>query len=262
MQISTLRPGLLVSLKTAMTGNVRYAKQTIEADHLTDDGTREAAWETKRVIEHPREHEDGTKVRSKARSLITGVCSPSSFGLLCPESDREKLDAAIEEARSLVDAFNRTANITRIGCYVIIGRVASDDVEAIRAINSEIRDLMTMMERGLQNLDVKAVRDAADKAKSLSTMLSPAAAERAQLGIAAARSAARRIVKAGEAAAIEIDAATMRTIQQSRAAFIDMDDAGEVQEPSVTGRAIDLDVEAATPPPMAAPAVTAPAIEL
>ncbi|HXJ61963.1 MAG TPA: hypothetical protein VNU68_35445 [Verrucomicrobiae bacterium] len=183
-----------------MRGNVSYTKMDIEADHLTDDGTRQAAWETKRGIEHPREHEEATKIRSKARSLITSVCSPSSFGLLCPASDGEKLTAAVEEARGLADAFNRTANVTRIAVYVIIGRVAADDVEAIRAINGEIRDLMTAMERGLRNLDVQAVRDAANKAKALSTMLSPDAAERAQRGIDAARSAARKIVKAGEQA--------------------------------------------------------------
>lgn len=263
MQITTLRPGLLVSLHTSMRGNVSYTSREIEADHINqDDGTRRAAWETQRVIELPKEHEAGIKARSKARSLITAVCSPSSFGLLCPEIDREKLNAAVTEAREVADDFNRSANITRVFVYVIIGRVAADDVEAIRAINGEVRDLMSAMERGLQNLDVQAVRDAANKAKSLSAMLSPEASERAEKAIAVARSAARRIVKAGEAAAVEIDEATLRTIRQSRAAFLDLDDAGEVQEPTVTGRAIDLDIEDTLPPPVvAASGVATPAIE-
>lgn len=257
MQISTLRPGLLVSLKTSLHGNVSYRTREILADHIEDDGARRATWETDRTIEHPREHEEATKVRGKARSLITSVCSPSSFGLLCPEADREKLTAAIDEARAAIDEFNGTAMITEAGLSIIIGRIAADDVEAVRAINGEVRDLLTAMETGLQKLDVAAVRDAANKARALSAMLSPLAAERAEAAIRVARSAARRIVKAGETAALEIDEATLRTIRQSRTAFLDLDDAAEVLEPTVSGRAIDL--EEMLPP--ATPAVQAPQME-
>lgn len=274
--ISTLRPGLLVSLKTSLTGNVSYAVTQIEADHYAGDGTRRAAWETARVIENPVEHEEGIKVRSKARSLVTAVCSPSSFGLLCPESRRDDLSAAIEEAHQLVDRFNRRAAITRVSVFAIVGRVASDDIEAVRAINSEIRDLMDSMERGLVKLDVAAVRDAANRAKNLSAMLSPEASERAEKAIQAARSAARRIVKAGELAAGEIDQATLATIQRSRAAFLDMEEAREVLEPGVEGRAVDLmpawdDAPAVPSSPVldwsepvtpTVPAVRTPAIEL
>lgn len=260
VNISTLRPGLLVSLKTSMQGNVRYTTREIEADHLEEDGARKAIWETNRVIEHPREHEEGTQARAKARSLIAGVCSPSSFGLLCPASDGDKLSAAIEAAREVADAFNRRANITRVLVYVIVGRVASDDVEAVRAINSEVRDLMTAMETGLKALDVKVVREAANKARALSAMLSPLAAERAQVAIETARSAARRIVKAGETAALEIDEATLRRIRESRTAFLDLDDGAEVQEPTIAGRALDFSVDVAPPP--AAPAVPVPTFEL
>lgn len=261
MNISTLRPGLLVSLHTGLRGNVSYRSREIEADHIDLDGARKAAWETHRTIEHPREHEEAVKIRGKARSLISGVCSPSSFGLLCPESSRELLTEAIADARALIDEFNANASVTRVSFSILIGRVAADDVEAIRAINGEVRDLLTAMERGLKNLDVEAVRDAANKAKALSSMLSPEAATRAQKAIDVARNAARRIVKAGEAAAVEIDEATMRTIQQSRAAFIDLEDTSEVQEPIVTGRAIDLDVQE-MPDPVDVPAVAVPSLEL
>jgi hypothetical protein len=260
MQISTLRPGLLVSLHTALHGNVAYKTREIEADHVTDDGSRRAEWQTQRIIESPREHEEAVKVRSKARSLITAVCSPSSFGLLCPESDREKLTAAIAEAREAIDDFNMRAQITQASFSILIGRIAADDVEAVRAINGEIRELMTAMESGLRGLDVEAVREAANKAKALSSMLSPEASERAEKAIAVARSAARRIVKAGEAAAIEIDEATLRTIRQSRAAFLDLEDGAEVQEPTLAGRAVDFEMMEAPPP--AAPAVPVPSFEL
>lgn len=249
MQISTLRPGLLVSLKTSLQGNVAYTRRDIEADHIEEDGTLRAKWETDRIIENPEEHDRAVKVRSKARSLITTVCSPSNFGLLCPERDREKLTDAMAAAREVIDTFNREATVTQVSVYLIVGRVAADDVEAVRAINSEISDLLTMMERGLQKLDVEAVRDAANRARALSSMLSPEAAEKAKKAIEVARSAARRIVKAGEAAIQEIDEATLRTIRQSRTAFLDLDDQETIQVPTVIARAIDLELSPIDPPP-------------
>jgi hypothetical protein len=260
MRISTLRPGLLVSLKTSITGNVKYATREIEADHVADDGTRRATWETDRTILAPAEHEAAVKVRGKARSLVTGVCSSSSFGLLCPDSLGDKLLAAIRDARVLAEEFNATATVTQITVNAIIGRVAQDDVEAVRAINGEIRDLMTAMERGLRGLDVEAVRDAANKAKSLSAMLSPEASAKAERAIAVARSAARQIVKAGEAAAVEIDETVFRALHVSRAAFIDMEETTEAQEPEFTGRAVDFGDMA--PPPVALPEIARPAFEM
>lgn len=262
MQVSTLRPGLLVGLTTRIQGNVSYTTREIEADHLEDDGTRQATWETNRVIEHPKEHEESVKVRGKARSLITAVCTPSVFGLLCPEADREKLSAAIAEARVVIDAFNAVAQVSRVSVYTVVGRIAADDAEAVRAINSELRYLMESMESGLKKLDVEAVRAAADKAKALSSMLSPEASERAEMAIKVARSAARRIVKAGEVAAAEIDETVLRTIRYARAAFLDLDDAKEIQEPVVVGRAVEFEMEAPATPPPAAPAVSVPSLEL
>lgn len=260
MQVSTLRPGLLVGLTTRVQGNVSYKTREIEADHIEDDGTRQATWETNRVIEHPKEHEESVKVRSKARSLITTVCTPSVFGLLCPEADREKLSAAVAEARGIIDAFNATAQVTRVSVYTVVGRIAADDAEAVRAINSELRYLMDSMEAGLKRLDVEAVRSAADKAKALSAMLSPEASERAEMAIKTARSAARRIVKAGEVAAAEIDETVLRTIRYARAAFIELDEVKEVQEPIVTGRAVDFDISGVPAPGL--PPINAATLEL
>lgn len=237
---STLRPGLLVSVKTSVTGNVQYNKQDIEPDHYTGTGERKARWETERVISDPVEHEAAIKVRSKALSLIRSACSPTAFGFLCPEAQADKLEAALAEARRLTDAFNATAKLSRISVYVMTGRIAPDDVEAVKAINSEIRELMQDMEQGLRNLDVRTVRDAAKKARNVGAMLSPAAASRVSEAIEAARTAARKIVKAGEQGAVEIDLVTIRQIEEARTAFLDLDEENEIAAPQVDGRALDL----------------------
>lgn len=241
MQTRTIRPGLLVSLKTSIRGNVRYETRDVEAQHLTPAGEERATWETTRNIEDPDEHKQAVVVRGKARSMITAVCSNSSFGQLCPESRAMQLSEAIEDAQQMIAEFNRTSRLSRVALYVIAGRIAPDDVEAVRAINSEMRDLLADMERGLKNLDVEAVRNAANKAKQVGEMLSPDAQERIKDAIATARSAARRIVKAGEAASLEIDTAVLRKLTTARTAFLDVgEDDIEISSPTETGRAIDL----------------------
>jgi hypothetical protein len=260
--ISTLRPGLLIALSTALRGNVSYATAEIEADHLNEDGSRQAAWETRRTVADAAEHERGIKARSKARSLITAVCKASAFGLLCPEDDSEKLSAAIAEAREIAGEFNRDARLSQLAVNVLVGRIAPDDVEAVRAINSEIRDLMSAMESGLRKLDVGAVREAANKAKALSSMLSEAASERAQKAVEAARKAARQISKAGETAAIAVDEATLKVLRESRFYFLEVEgDAAEVQAPEAQAKGgLDLEVTADEDETVSVPAMTVPVV--
>jgi hypothetical protein len=120
-------------------------------------------------------------------------------------------------------------------------------VEAVRAINSEVRDLLEAMKEGVETLNVEAVRQAANKARSLGNMLTPDAADRIQGAIDAARSAARKIVAAGEQVACEIDLRAVRAITEARTAFLDLDDAREVAAPTEQARAVDFE-----PDPVAA----------
>jgi len=237
--IQTLRPGLLVSLKTSVSGNAKYIPndRTVRID---EQGQEITEIETTRVIADPEEFKRAGEARGRARSIINSVCVGSNFGLLCPEGDKDKLDAALADARAVVDAFNATATVTHVSVYAMIGRVASDDVEAVRSINSEVSDLLGKMEQGLRNLDVKAIRQAANDAKEIGQMLSPDAAVRVQKAVEAVRSSARQIVKAGETAACEIDLNALRTVTNARTAFLDVDGAKAVAAPKVEQRALDL----------------------
>ena len=238
---STLRPGLLISLKTSISGGVNYQKEVIEGEHVTDDGSQKARWETTRTIVDPKEHERATKARGKAGSIIRSVCAQSAFGLICPESDADKLEKAIADARKVADDFNETAAVSRVTVYVLTGRIAADDVEAVKAINSEVKELMDLMQQGIETLDVKKVRDAASRAKEVSNVLSPDAQARVQIAIDASREVARAIVKAGEAAEVEIDQAAVRRIREQRSAFLDLDSDTEITAPVVRqSRVVDL----------------------
>lgn len=244
LETSILRPGYLVRLSTALKGNVRYAKEDIERDHVTKKGERKASWKTERTIADPTEHELAWTARAKARNLIANACVHSVFGLLCPESNEEKLAEAIAEARSIVNKFNAKAKLTRLELYTLAGRVAPDDVEAVRAIKGEVRGLLEAMRDGIKNLDAKAVREAASKAKGLGAMLDSKAAERIQNAVATAREQARKIVKAGEQAAAEVDRMAIKRLTEARTAFLDLaHEPGtkkRTTKPKAAGRALDL----------------------
>lgn len=241
--ISTLRPGLLVSLKTSIRGNVSYKTRDLESEREIGDGdSTRAKWETERTVKNRAELNRATKARGEARHAIASICSRTSFGLLCPETWSKSLQDGITKARAIATEFNKTARVTELQIYVIVGRVAQDDVEAVRAINSEVRDLMKEMAVGIKELDVKRVRDAAMRAKSIGAMLTPEAAERIKDAVEVARASARQIVKAGEEASKAVDKEAMRKINQARTAFLDLDESQVLAgAPARTqGRAIDL----------------------
>lgn len=237
---STLRPGLLVSLKTALVGNITYTKRIIEPEHVTEDGVEKARWETVRTITDRAEHDRGRKAQAEARSVITRVCTNTAFGLLCPEAEKDNLERAVNEARAIAERFNESAALSRMSVYVLTGRVAPDDVEAVKSINAEVRALMKEMEDGVANLDVAAIRAAANEAKRLGAMLSTEAAGRVQVAVEAARAAARKIVKAGEQAAQEVDRAAISRLVECRTSFLDLDGYREVATPEAEARGVDL----------------------
>ncbi len=241
MQVSTLRPGLLVSLKTSVTGNVHYDKREIEAEHLTDSGVQMARWETTRMVTDPAEQERAKVARGKCRSIITAVCANSAFGLLCPESRADDLEEAIAESRRIAEGFNSGAMQTKIAVYIISGRVAQDDREAIRAINSEVRDLLAAMATGIEKLDAATVREAANKARNIGSMLAADAQQRLQDAIDAVRAEARKMVKAGEQVAIEIDSHTLAALAVARTQFLDLEGDDKVSAPVAEARAADLE---------------------
>lgn len=241
-QVSTLRPGLLISLSIRISGNVTYNTRDLERRHHEGDGTERARWETERVVANPGELKQAEKVRSVARQLINRTCARSAFGLLCPNSWEKELYANIAEARRLAAEFNARAQTTEVGVYAIVGRVAQDDVEAVRAINSEVRGLLREMTEGIKNLDAKRVREAAGRARSVGMMLSNEASEKVKIAIEAARASARKIVKAGDVVSGEIDKEAIKRINQARTAFLDFSDETSIfpNTPKTSGRAVDL----------------------
>lgn len=248
---STLRPGYLVGLKTSISGNVKYLKTTIQPDALDVElGTHIAKWETERRIQNAEEQEKATKLRSEIRTMIGRHCSATAFGMLCPSEAKPDLDQAMVDAQAKVDEFNKTATTTRIRVDALCGRIEPDDAKAVRVINNEVAQLIETMKTGLENLDVDAVRDAANRAREIGQMLSLEAQAKVTVAIDQARALAKKIKAAGETAAVEIDRATIARLTEARTAFLDLDGGTEMQAPAAESRALDLSpsTEAAAAP--------------
>lgn len=243
--IATLRPGLLVAIKTSLVGNVSYATTVIEADHKVGK-ERIAKWETERKVANAAEHEKAIKVRGQATHTIKRLCAVTAFGLLCPEDRAEDLTKAIAAARDIIEGFNAKARITRIRLYVIAGRVAPDDVEAVRSIRAELAATIGEMEAGVRALSPESVRDAARRAAQLAEMLNDQAKAKVGKAIEAARATATAInkaVKAGEQAALKVDEIVAKRIAKTREVFVDADNT-EIAQPAVAARTLDLAEEA------------------
>jgi hypothetical protein len=239
---TTIRPGLLVAVKTSIKGNVSYKKSDTHVV-TNPDGSEQAEWDTERRIKDAAEQEAATKARSRARTLISSVCSVTDFGYLCPIMLKPELEKAIVEARKVCDEFNKTSKFTKIRFGAVTGSIAQDDYQAVRAIRREVSELLTDMQDGLKNLDVGAAREAATRAKQLGQMLSPEAEVRLELAIKQVRESAKKLVAQAESGVMEIDQITILRLSEARTAFLDLDGADEVEMPATPGRGLDL-----TPP--------------
>jgi hypothetical protein len=271
MRTDILKPGFLVSLGTTLEGGVAYERRDLPApDSL--NGEEIKRWDTTRTRRDPDEHERAVKARSLATNAVKRVCARvgSQGSLLCPLEREDELDAAIEQAQSIVDTFNSGASHTRISVSIYKGRMAEADEQNTRSIANEVRSLLAAMEAGVIKLDASAIRDAANRARQVGSMLESADAERVNSAIGAARKAARAIVKriekGGEQASEVLADLQTRPIEVARFAFLDneeqarfasLDAEGGVQArlPSLdVQRFADMDTEANTD----APSVTAP----
>jgi hypothetical protein len=123
---------------------------------------------------------------------------------------------------------------------------------------------MATMAQGVETLNATAVRDAANRARQISAMLSDDAQKRVTDAIDIAREAARKMVKAakaGEQAAREIDRAAIDRIRDARLSFLDVEEtaAPAVEDLPEVARALDLE---AMPVALQISEVQAPAFEV
>lgn len=260
----SLKPGLLVALRTSILGGITYMRTDLDAgsagqvEHVQGcpGGTGGACselcatnrdvsrWETTRVISDKAEYERAQKARSRAAHLVRSVCTQSAFGLLCSSAREKELDAAIAEAQLLVETFNASAVSSRISIHVLRGQIEASDAAAARAIGAEVRELIDAMRAGIEAADPAAIRAAANRAKEFGQMLDEETAGKVSSAIAEARSAARAIVRrvesGGEEAALVVQELSRKALDEARFAFLDLEEsAAPVAQAAAPARQVD-----------------------
>jgi hypothetical protein len=223
----TIKPGLLVSVRTYLDGGVTYTR--VNCGTKVEDGKSVTKWRTTRTIDNPKEHTRAVKARSRASNLVRSCCLRTPFGLVCLQAKEEKLQAAITQARTVCKEWNARAKHYQIDIRTFQGRIASDDRQAISAMAAELRSLARDMKRGVRNGDVKAIREAASTAKRMGAMLDSTELQGdIDSAVKSARKAARQLVKRVDKQGEEVEkvVASLVTapIEQMRIAFIDVDD--------------------------------------
>jgi len=265
MRTQVIRPGILVALRTTVSGGVSYSRVDLEARQEGDRAVRR--WETTSTVEDPEEHERAAKARARARGeILKVVISSTAFGAyLCPLDRESELFAAITRARSITAEFNASAKYTQVTVNAIPARIAATDQEAAISIAGEIRDLLGAMDRGIAAMDPAAIREAASQASKLSAMLSDEQMAQVSDAIDQVRKAARTIVKrvekGGEDAATVLQDIQRGAIEKARFALLDLDapeaPTGETMPAVNVARFADLDTCDETAPaeaPSEAPA--------
>jgi hypothetical protein len=219
-----MRPGILVALKTSVSGGVHYTRVDLEE---AADGTV-AKWETTREMDDPTEHRKARDTSRLAARAISKLCIRTSFGLLCPLDREEELDLAIAAARVTVDLWNAEAEHSWIAVNAIKGRIADNDEEAIRALLAEATDLVQAMDENLSSGDVEAVRKAGRKALRLAQIMDDASGDTVTAAVEAARKAAIEIAKRvgtkGEAVEKVIATVDREAFDKARFSFLDTAD--------------------------------------
>jgi hypothetical protein len=254
MSVMTLKPGLLVSLSARKAGGIEYARVNLE-NKTEDEGTKVEKWETTKTVVDPAEEERATKVRGKCRSIISSVCTKSAFGLLCPADKEMALDEAIKQSRALCDTFNASASVTQISVFVLKGRIAESDQEAASAIADEIKGLLSEMRNGIATADVKAIRDAASRAKQMGRMLDEMTAKKITAAVEEARFVAKEITRRlddpdeAESVAAYVAEIKLASLSESRFAFLDMDPMEAATPIEMETRSVELQGDEDDGPP-------------
>ena len=226
--IANIKPGILVALKTTVSGGVEHLREELAPEAAAPEAGSARTHKTTTIVENVEDHESAKVARSAARSTIARVCVLTDFGLLCPAEKEADLDEAIDAAQEMADKHNASSDTTRVSIFVMKGRVAETDDEAARGIAAEVRGLLETMDRGVAEGNVEAVRAAANRARKLTQVLDESAGNKLADAVAEARDAAREIVKrvidGGEALEIVVREIKTEARDTARFAFLDTGD--------------------------------------
>jgi hypothetical protein len=173
----TIEPCILVSDKLTVVRGVSYHRRDLDTT-VHDDGSEDALWETQRHYKNREETKEADRVYAKARQRLRSVCLATAIGFVCPLPKRGELEAAMAEAKALVDDFNKSATWCHINYLVLCTDIAPDNVSGVALLRSTLQETTDAIRQSLREFDAKNARDTLYATKRLVDVLNdPAARE-------------------------------------------------------------------------------------
>jgi hypothetical protein len=241
MEPRKIADGYLVALSTSIENGPQYGR----ADVTTDlDGTAERkSWRATKYVAHVAEYERAVDLRSKARTVVARHCAFIGFCFLCRDDRLPRLQTDMEDLQSKVAEFNSTAtSAVRVTVNALIGRLARDDAATIAVVRAEVDGLLSAMKNGAETGDVEAMRSGAKKARNAVKMLTPAMEADFGETITKVQKAAKRLVKAADTAAAQVDADVLADLDGARMRFLDLSEPMPLAAEPVPAPARQLDL--------------------
>lgn len=228
-----LRPGFLVCFSTRVENGVEHLKSQVREEVLPDGAVRKE-WQAATIIHDPEEFKAVSVLRSRVRNIMKGVTTNTGFALMCPREDEQRLSAAITEMDALALGWNETSKVYKLRVSTVLAEIAENKADAIKAIKSEVVDLLARMEAATRAGSVRDIRAAANEAAQKVALLdleSEDGDDEIAQALAVARGVARKIVKrvekGGEDLAAVLEQQNLEPIAAARLRFIARPNAGE-----------------------------------
>lgn len=153
-----LNPCILVTERLTVERGVSYDKRDVSVvPHM--DGSEDATWETQRHYKNKEEAKEADRVYSNARFRIRSKCLYTEVGYLCPEKDKALLETSIQEAKDLVDEFNKKAQHCHVKFRVLCTSVQPGNIDGTEALRETLERNTVALKDALSEFDVKRARN-------------------------------------------------------------------------------------------------------
>lgn len=147
LNVKTMRPGLLVTEHISLKGGIHYDREY--ENSYFDDKAQIRQWKTVSRIDDPNERAEAIKLKTDMYREVHSLCVSTPVGLICEESRRPELVAALQKIKRERDAFNDRARTCRLTTNHACFEVKEDNHETIAAIMEQIADVAQAVNRAI-----------------------------------------------------------------------------------------------------------------
>jgi hypothetical protein len=224
----TLPPSFIVVVEVSVLGEVMYKLLNEEDSSKQTDGytVEEKIKTTKKTIVNREEYVEAEALAGQLRVSLRRLGRTLHAGvLIIPRAEEKALDETITEVKERALKFNEKSRNHQIKTAILKAALTDSVDEAAKEIVWNIQELMSEMQKAIDECNIDRIRDVAGQAKKIIPILPEKESNLLASAITAARSVASTIKKelgnkASQIALIRRELDTS-AIDMARAAFLE-----------------------------------------